>query len=311
MKSLNQLDIDGKQLLLLLTIYDSGSLSNAAQILELNQSTVSYWLERLRTRFNDPLFVREGQGVVATPRTESLIPKARDLIKGLSEFVESEKYIPENDDAELTIAANSAERDVLIKPFFEKILSIAPKLQLQIKNTGSAYQLAEELRHDTVDFAIFPAGLLEGEGLMQKVIVRAHDVIYSDPNFGPPPATIEQYCQRPHAKIAFGPSKKSGIDKRLKTLNLERNVRLQVSDFESLATLIRGTDTIATLPSFCKMGIFKDFQITHVPWEDTKLHLAIFWNARNNHSPRMKYWRELFINTQCALQTKVEQVEQF
>ncbi|MFC3122884.1 LysR family transcriptional regulator [Agaribacter flavus] len=309
MLAINRLDIDGKQLLLFVTIYDSGSLTRAAELLEINQSTVSYWLEKLRTRFNDPLFIRKGQGIIATPRAETLIPKARMLIQTLSEFSEPEEYEPKTDEGELCIAANSAERDVLIKPFMTQMAIRAPKLKLRIEPTGSAFQLSDNLKNDHVHFALFPTNLLKGDGLMQKVVIRASNVIFSDPNFGAPPNTLEKYCLRPHARILFGPNPKSSIDERLARIGTKRFIRLEVSDFESLASLIKDTDTIATLPSFCQLGAFKNYQTSPVPWDDKKLELALYWNARHNKSSRLSYWRQVFTDIQLSVQKNIDALE--
>lgn len=66
------LDLDGRQLRLLLAIRKAGSLSGAARVLGMNQSTVSYWLDQMRHRLNDPLFVRAGNGVESTQRAKAI-----------------------------------------------------------------------------------------------------------------------------------------------------------------------------------------------------------------------------------------------
>ena len=54
-------------------IYSEGSLTAAAKLLHKSQPALSYSLGRLRDHLQDPLFVREGRRLQATPRTLSLI----------------------------------------------------------------------------------------------------------------------------------------------------------------------------------------------------------------------------------------------
>jgi LysR family transcriptional regulator, mexEF-oprN operon transcriptional activator len=48
MEKTDYLKIDGKQLRLLVTIYETGSLTRAGDLLDMHQSTISYGLDRLR-----------------------------------------------------------------------------------------------------------------------------------------------------------------------------------------------------------------------------------------------------------------------
>ena len=57
----------------LVLVYDLQSFSAAAKRLDVNQSTISYAIERLRGAFGDPLFVRNGNGVTATERCAALV----------------------------------------------------------------------------------------------------------------------------------------------------------------------------------------------------------------------------------------------
>ena len=109
----------------------------------MNQSTVSYWLERLRYRFKDPLFIRSGAGVIPTQRAESLIPQAKSLLHALKTFSQNDEYTPSEDNATLKIAVNSVERDLVVQPLLSKAREVAPNLKFEIHATGSNHQVAK------------------------------------------------------------------------------------------------------------------------------------------------------------------------
>ena len=70
-----------KSLEILLSIYDNRSVSKTADEFNLNQSTISYNLEKLRTIFNDKLFVVEGRSLMPTSGVEKLVPEIRHILQ--------------------------------------------------------------------------------------------------------------------------------------------------------------------------------------------------------------------------------------
>lgn len=75
------MDMDISQLRLLVVLERERSLSRAAEVLHLSQSAASHVLAKLRTRFDDPLFVKTKVGMEPTPTALALIP---DISKGLN-----------------------------------------------------------------------------------------------------------------------------------------------------------------------------------------------------------------------------------
>ncbi len=56
-------------------VHALGSFSLAAESLGLSQSSVSYTIARLRDVFEDPLFVRQGGGIVPTDRCVEIVSR--------------------------------------------------------------------------------------------------------------------------------------------------------------------------------------------------------------------------------------------
>src|SRR4051812_23556010 len=70
----------------LLVVFDSlaqtGSVSRAARRAGITPSAMSHALNRLRSLFGDPLYVRAGRGLVPTPRAQRLASSVRELLTG-------------------------------------------------------------------------------------------------------------------------------------------------------------------------------------------------------------------------------------
>ena len=87
MSRFDHADLDGHLLQLLVAVIEEGSITRAAQRLDVTQSAVSHLLDKLRAITGDPLFVRSGRGIVPTARAQALAVQARVLLDGLRSFV--------------------------------------------------------------------------------------------------------------------------------------------------------------------------------------------------------------------------------
>ena len=61
-------------------IYTQGSLTKAADVVGITQPAVSNALSRLRTKFNDDLFLRTGSGMIPTQKTENMIADIQNAL---------------------------------------------------------------------------------------------------------------------------------------------------------------------------------------------------------------------------------------
>ncbi|MDX7218380.1 LysR family transcriptional regulator, partial [Escherichia coli] len=114
----------------LVLVYDLQSFSAAAKRLDVNQSTISYAIERLRGAFGDPLFVRNGNGVTATERCAALVGWARDMIGEIDGLVSAVEFDPATAQGSVTISCNHHERQTLIPQFSARLRAGAPRIRL-------------------------------------------------------------------------------------------------------------------------------------------------------------------------------------
>lgn len=290
-------EIDGYQLELFLAIIKAGSLSGAAKILDLNQSTVSYRLDLLRKRLNDPLFVRSGKGIKPTERAESLAPIAKDILQKLQTMVEPEFYDPNEDTQILRIAATMFEREVLLSNFISSAIASAPKLRIEISPTGSPSRASEDLRDGATDFTLLPEEGFEGAGLMQRTLFNFRNCVYFDPAYPLHNMDLDAICERPHVRVVLGSESSYEIDKTLAKMGRSRHVALQVPDFDSALRHIYGTPLIAILPTHLADFVGSGLSNCPSPWPEQEYTLMLYWHERNQHSARHIFWRERFIES--------------
>ena len=84
---LNNLDLN--LLVVFNAIYTEGSLTKAGEIVGITQPAVSSALSKLRDYFDDQLFIRVGQGVQPTAKTENIIIHVREALSILQKSLET------------------------------------------------------------------------------------------------------------------------------------------------------------------------------------------------------------------------------
>lgn len=289
------LGLDGHQLRLLLAISQYGSLSSAARMLDLNQSTVSYHLENLRRRLDDPLFVRAGNGMKETERARQLMPIAQSILSALETLGEREAYDPATDKSTLRIAGASIDRDAVISKLLQFSMSAAPQMSIEFIALRSFHEEFERLSSGVVDIVIMPERSAEVDGLMRRPLFEFQDTVFFDQAFPLVEGDWDAFCARPQARVALGAEPGFGVDRRLAALGRSRHVALQVHSFDSALRLIPGTPIIATLPKVLHL-LGPDLGHVAPPWDVSPIRMMLYWHVRTQRSARHMFWRDQLAN---------------
>src|SRR5262245_54120206 len=146
--------IDLNLFVVLDAVLREGSVTGAAKRLHVTQPAVSNALSRLRELVGDPLLVRRGRGLVATPVAAALGPRVARALGDLSEALERERgFDPAQSERCFTIAlADNQEVSDLprIAQRFEKQL---PRASLRVV-TVERLHATDGLAAGAVDVAL-------------------------------------------------------------------------------------------------------------------------------------------------------------
>ena len=286
------LNLDGHLLRLLVMVHETRSVTDVARQLGVNQSTVSHGLERLRAIVGDPLFVRSGRGITPTTRADQLADRARSMLAELEGLAENPDYRPADDSGLFTIAANDYEVETILKPLLLHMRQMAPETRLHIMRATARAEWASLLRRRDVDLVLAPPLTSSESDLAQQVIFQDHHLCVYDPNHQRAPDTLDAYCAAPHAVMQPGRSAPTDIDLQLTGLGRNRRVVASAPSFAMLATLIAGTDIIATMPSRLSRTLFRGCTSVSPPLDVQGFSIAQIWHVRNSASPRHQWLRQ-------------------
>jgi DNA-binding transcriptional LysR family regulator len=288
---MNRIDgsgLDGRLLQLLLAVLDTGSITAAAHQLGVTQSAVSHGLDRLRGILGDPLFVKSGRGIVATARAESLAGPARELLGGLRRLALHGLFDPARWEAEVTIAANDFQRDLLLPPLLARLRAQAPGVSLRVIPSG--VPRLEMLRKDECQLVISPRPP-EGTDILQKRLLEDRYRVFYDPAMRPPPRSREDYLSAQHATVIYEPRRSLELDQRIAAAGVHRRFAVTVPGFGALAAFLRGSDLIATAPGLLARHTLTGLAHAEPPVDCPRMPMYALWHARHQHDAAHQWLR--------------------
>ena len=298
MKKIDHLALDGHSLRLFLAVLDEGSVTAAAQRLDLTQSAVSHALQKLRSVVGDPLFVKSGRGIVATAHALTLASRARTLIDGLEEFARAPEFDPSRAELSLTIGANDFQAELLLPQVHRRLAAVARRVELRIIPSGTPSP--DLLRDKRCDLVISPLPP-EGTDIVQRKMFEDRYVCFYDPSCRPPPLTEADYLAARHATVVHADSDRLEFDKRLDDLGIARDVVIRVPGFGGVPNFLRGTDMLASLPGLLSRNLMQGFGAVPVPVlpvaPESLATLPMFmaWHQRDQLSPAHLWLRSVVL----------------
>ena len=123
--------LDLNLVLVLHHVLSEGSVARAADRLNVTPSAVSNSLARLRAILGDPLFVRNGRALVATPRARELAPQVSGAIDHLRGILETRRdFSPAGCTRSFTLA--SADHIGILPNITDRFARVLPRASLRV-----------------------------------------------------------------------------------------------------------------------------------------------------------------------------------
>jgi len=295
-------NLDLNLFLLLHTMLEENSTTRAARRLSVTQSAVSNGLSRLRGVLGDPLFVRSGRGLVATPRASELRPLVAEAIGQLAAAVErGAAFAPRESTRRFTIAAadNHQAREIpLVAAAFARAL---PRAELRV--VSSDFLAATDgLAKGEIDAAFAPTDLVlpghHGTVVFEEraalVVRRNHPRVRGK-------MTPRLFAELPHIDVEVVLGRKGfghqQAARHWRSSGLERHVKFTVPHFTTAALVAARTDCIAGLPDRVAETLAAILPIKIVPttFPLPSLRMSLVWHERTDSDAGARFFRELVV----------------
>ncbi len=291
MKNIDYLSLDGRSLYMIKLIHEHRSVTEAARLLGVTQSSVSHSLDRLRSMLGDPLFLKVGRAMVPTERVETMMGDIDTVLEGIESLYSQAVFDPLNSNDRFSIVCNDYEHDLLVPAIFQQLKKEAPHCSLKTYQLNMAVR--NPLEKGFTDLELCPYAPQDSTDLVVSKLCGDRMLTYYDPTVRDAPEGLDDFCRANHAILSWDSNESTAVDKALAELGRSRNVSYLGPNFASAAMVVRGTNMLATAPSRLADSIFRGLAWVDPPLELAPSEFFMVWHIRNRHSPRHKWFREL------------------
>ena len=277
MDKTSYLNLDIRALHTFLTIMETGSITAAANQLNVTQSAVSHGLEKLRGIFQDELFLRAGRGIKPTPRAERLFDELKPLLANVKALTEAAEFKPKTAEINWTIAANDMQRDAVLPLFYQQV---APQLKrFNLNVIPSEIPAAEQLRDGIVDLVISPIPP-DAPDIRQRRLFTTDSSCFFDASARSAPQTLDDFREAQYISLTFMAGKQLVPNQHPITQAIDENVVVRVSNFAGIASFMRGSSLLAVVPTLLKRNFLAEFNHVALPYTPPELNIYMLWHQR-------------------------------
>lgn len=224
-------------------------MSRAAEQLHMTQPAVSHALARLRTTFNDELFVRTRGGMKPTPKALSLADPIRDALLQIQEALDCEQeFDPATAQRRFRLSLLQYGEITMLPRLLNKLEDQAPYVSIESVDEDPVIAL-DKVRELEIDFC-FDVRKPEDERLDCSLCGEEEWVVISRKDHPrlKNAITPAQYFKEQHVVLAIQGERKQYIEDIMAALGGERKILAEAQQLIAIPTLVMGTDAIATLP---------------------------------------------------------------
>lgn len=293
------MDIEGVDLNLMVAftaIYTERQISRAAKRIGLSQPAMSAALARLRTVYQDPLFVRSPQGMMPTHRAKQLegpISKALELLR--ASLIPEAPFNPLHCDKSFRLSLSDWMCINLIPVLSARLQHEAPAVQLTIRNISNK-EMPHALMNGELDLAISGQPYKE-PGLYRQILYREHYecFVWRGHSAIRNNLTLKDYVRFPHLLFSPEGAGIGAVDKALAKKKLKRKIAVRVVYSLAMPVMIQNTDLIATVPApiaryYAK---FLEIKVFDPPIALPEHDIIQYWNKENHTDPAHRWFRAL------------------
>lgn len=286
--------VDLNLLVALDALLAEGSVTGAAERLQLSVPAMSRTLDRIRKMVGDPLFVRAGRGLVPTPRAEQLREPVRLLVAQARQLLAKEQdFNVAHMRRVFTIRADDGMVALLGPLIIQKITQLAPRSTIRFIAQGKQDVIA--LREGWVDLDI---GVIEdlGPEIVRQSLLRDQFIAVfrqQHPLGDDPALSAVAFAQAQHVTVSRRGVLNGPIDVELGKMGLSRHISAVTHSFAEALFIARSTDLIASVPNLLTSTMREGMQYRMLPFETPFSTISQAWHPRYNGDTEHQWLRQI------------------
>lgn len=220
-------------------------VSRAAAWLNMSQPAVSHALARLRQLLDDPLFLRQGGGLVPTVRALELTRPLAEALAAIRTVLGPDGFDPTTSRHLFRIAMSDYGSAVLLPKLVPRLRQRAPGVDLVVTQLSREAMVAA-VADGSIDLAlgVFPQ---LPDRIAAAVLFQDHYTCLLDARYWPEALDIDRYLAASHVLVAVHGEISTELDQAIHDLGHHRRVAVILPHWSVAPQTVLGTDLILTV----------------------------------------------------------------
>jgi DNA-binding transcriptional LysR family regulator len=241
-----------RQLQAFVLAHDSGSLSGAAQVMDITPSAASLLLKQFEQGLGMVVFERTPRGLKLTEDGQSVLPLVRQVVAGterLGQLARARHALPQ---ARLRLAATPAMARTLLPPVMRKFAALHPHVLMSLDD-GPASQLATAVAQGEIDLALATLSGDVPESVMVERLLRDSLCLVCRPDDALAARTSLDWTELQGAALVMvgaGNGVRERLDQALNEQRVSVRTAFEVHQLGTALSLVEQGLGLAVLPSF-------------------------------------------------------------
>jgi DNA-binding transcriptional LysR family regulator len=292
----------------LLTIFDAiweeRQMSRAAARLNMTQPAASHALARLRTTFDDELFIRSRQGMKPTARAIALADPVRNALLQIQQAVSPQlTFDPQTTPRQFTISFARYGELTLFPALLRSIDKYASTQRIRSLPDSGA-DVFEVIKNNEADFG-FDYRKPDDTSLHSCKFEREEMVVIARREHPRLQRSLEEsdYFRESHIVLSTSRDQRMFYESVYSSRNSVRKILAEAEQAIAIPNLVMQTDAIATVPrSMAESALFSQhLTIFPLPLPLPTLTIYMFWHRAMERDEGHRWLQQQLLNCRAAL----------
>ena len=240
--------LDLQDMSIFIDLLHSGHAGQTADRLSLSASSVSYSLKRLREVFSDPLFIRQGNQVIATARAKEAEPYLRSALAAMEQALTLTESDLEPELWDFQLCIPEMIELTLLPALLQQLQQQRPGSQINTERLTAEPPFARLLA-GTLDLLVVPGpGYFELHPNLNFEAVLEDEFVCLARGNQPRELTLDAYCEALHVYPSPWLARDNMIDRWLASMRRKRRVVARASGYQSCLNMLENSGVMLMLP---------------------------------------------------------------
>jgi DNA-binding transcriptional LysR family regulator len=279
-------------------LMDERNVTRAAVRVGVSQPAMSAALARLRSLFDDRLFVRSAEGLLPTPRARDLAGPVSQALRQLElVLVKTPEFEPAHVALDFTVGLSDYPAFVLLPALVNALEKQAPGVSLRVRSFTDRDSAVDLLDAGTIDAAVGVPPTQAESRILTRPILRDDfvTIVRRDHPSARRGMSMKAFLSLSHVLVSPEGDRHGLVDEALAQVGKQRRLALTLPQMFAAPAVVARTDMTATVMKRVALhsSARRSLALFPPPVALADVVFDLIWHRRNDTHPAQRWLRGL------------------